>query len=104
MFLKKGEITDKVLDEKIHSHYKQSNKYLATYLIPEYTAYFIANGYYNSYMFEQSFDIIIETCIEHINVNIKITKKLKKDIKDLLEIKYGLSVESEDPLSFKKND
>lgn len=104
MFLKKDEINDKVLDKKIHSHYEQSNKYLATYLVPEYTAYFIANGYYKSYMLEQSFDLIIKTCIEHINVNVAISNKLKKDIKDLLKIKYGLSVESEEPLSFKKND
>ena len=104
MFLKKEDINNSILDEKISKHYDNSNEYLSTYVVPEYVAHFIANGYYNSYMFSQPFDLIINTCIEHINVNVELNEKLKNDIIDLLRIKYSLVIENENPLSFKKND
>lgn len=56
-------------------------------------------------MYEEKFQIHINSIMaELFNYEVQNKKQLKWNIRKLLKIKYGLEVEDEEPLDFKKND
>ena len=66
-------------------------------------AYYIATGYYNSAMYEARLQLHIDSIIDEIfNYKVKNKRELKRNIRKLLKIKYGLYIYDEDPLDFKK--
>ena len=107
MFLRKTDIdiSDEEFDRIIEPHHKKVEEYLEEYIIPEMVAYYIATGYYDSSMYEERFQIHINSVLaELFNYEVKNKKQLKKQIKKLLKVKYGLEIEDEDPLDFKRAD
>lgn len=107
MFLKDTDrdISDKEFEDIIEPHHKKVEEYLVEYIVPGVVAYYFATGYYDSTMYEEKFQIHINSIMaELFNYEVQNKKQLKRNIRKLLKIKYGLEVEDEEPLDFKKND
>lgn len=107
MFLKDTDrdISDKEFEDIIEPHHKKVEEYLEEYIVLEVVAYYFATGYYDSTMYEEKFQIHINSIMaELFNYEVQNKKQLKWNIRKLLKIKYGLEVEDEEPLDFKKND
>lgn len=105
MFLKDTDrdISDAEFANIIEPHFKRVEEYLEEYIIPEVISYYIATGYYDSAMYEKKFQIHINSILaELFNYDVKDNKKLKKNIKKLLKVKYGLEIDDEEPLDFIK--
>ena len=99
------DISDKQFEDLIEPHHKKVEAYLEEYIVPEVVAYYFATGYYDSTMYEEKFQIHINSIMaELFNYEVQNKKQLKRNIRKLLKIKYGLEVEDEEPLDFKKND
>lgn len=99
------DVSDKELEDIIEPHHKKVEEYLEEYIVPEVVAYYFATGYYDSTMYEEKFQIHINSIMaELFNYEVQNKKQLKRNIRKLLKIKYGLEVEDEEPLDFKKND
>lgn len=97
------DINEQEPENDIESHFKIVDKYLETYLIPELIAFYIATGYYTSSIHVEGFDIHINTVIKvWFNYNVKNLTNIRKCIVKILKIKYGLIIESEDPLILNK--
>ena len=107
MFLRNTniDISDEEFERIIEPHHKKVGDYLEVCIIPEVVAYYIATGYYTSSTYEESFQIHINSVLaEFFNYEVQNKKQLKKQIKKLLKVKYGLEIEDEEPLDFKRKD
>jgi len=86
----------------IKPHIDKVNSFHETYLVPEISAYYIATGYYNNALYEDSLLNHITSCTSTIDMNVSNEKKLIANVKELLLVKYGLEIENENPLIVKK--
>ena len=86
----------------IKPHIDKVNSFHETYLVPEISAYYIATGYYNNALYEDSLLNHITSCTSTIDMNVSNEKKLIANVKALLLVKYGLEIENENPLIVKK--
>lgn len=105
MFLKSTDrdISDKEFEEILLPHYKVVSRFLEEYVIPEVIAFYLASGFYGSCVYEESYRIHINSIVKEIfNCEISNMKELKRNIKKLLIVKYGLEIVDEDPLDFKE--
>lgn len=103
MFLKNGvnDISDDEFNLIISPHGDKVNQFVEEYIMPEVIAFYLATGYYESCMYEESLHIHINSIIAEVfNGEEKDRPKLIDNIKKLLRIKYGLVVINEDPLDF----
>ena len=103
MFLKSGvnDISDDEFELIISPHGDKVNQFIEEYIMPEVIAFYLATGYYENCMYEESLNIHINSIIAEVfNGEEKDRKKLIYNIKKLLGIKYGLVVINEDPLNF----
>ena len=91
------DLTDKEFEDITYPHQLQTELFLEEYIIPEYVAFYIASGYYESAIWEGSFDILINSSADVFNYIINDKNKLKKAIIKLLRSKYSLNVISEKP-------
>lgn len=96
MFVKKDK---KISEKKINSHLFQFNNYLNDFVAPDIIAYYIATGYYNSSIHEQSYEKLLNTCYEYIDFNLADKDLLLNNIKHILNIKYNLNITSLNPLN-----
>ena len=86
----------------IKPHIDKVNSFHETYLVPEISAYYIATGFYNNALYEDSLLNHITSCTSTIDMNVSNEKKLIANVKELLLVKYGLEIENENPLIVKK--
>lgn len=86
----------------IKPHIDKVNSFHETYLVPEISAYYIATGYYNNALYEDSLLNHITSCTSTIDMRVSNEKKLIANVKELLLVKYGLEIENENPLIVKK--
>ncbi len=70
--------------------------------MPEMIAYYIANAYYRSSMYESAFDLEYETAKDLVDIFHENKTKVKSEVINLLRVKYALIVVNENPLEFKK--
>lgn len=96
------DISDTEYNEVIKPHIDKVNNFHETYLVPEISAYYIATGYYNNALYEDSLLNHITSCTSTIDMNVSNEKKLIANVKELLLVKYGLEIENENPLIVKK--
>ena len=101
MFLKHldRDFTKDEIQNILNPHYKIVSKYLEEYVIPEVISFYIATGYYHSYVYEENFNIHIKSILgELFNYEVKYLYFIKRKVKSILKVKYNLKVISERPL------
>lgn len=96
------DVSQEEYDRYVLPHMELVEEYLRTYLIPDYVAFFITSAFRHE-LEEDSYDIFISSALDFFNVDYdkKMRITLKDEITKTLEIKYGLIIDKEDPLTFK---
>lgn len=104
MFLKNkiSDISDEEFDNIVLPHIKLIDSYLEDKIIPMTVSYHIATGFNSSSLFENTFDIHINSALDVFNFTIKDYSKLKCRIKHILLTEYNLKVTKETPLTIEK--
>ena len=76
--------------------------FMEKYIIPEFGAFYLANGYESGAIEENSYDILVNVILSLLGQTSEIKSRdlIKDNIKIFLKIKYGLAVINEDPLAF----
>lgn len=72
--------------------------YLEEFVAPEMIAHYIATGYYQSAVYEESFDLHVRTNLYNINYSFDNIDLIKFKVKEILLIKYFLLVVQEEPV------
>ena len=98
----KEDISDNDYNKTIGLHLKLTNKYVQTVLLPNLCAYYIAIGYYKSCMYNENYDIVINTIFDFFNLNLENTDMLKTNINEILKANYNLVIVRENPLDIKE--
>jgi len=106
MFLEKriDDITNEEFQNIILPHIEITNTYLEEKIIPMTVSHYISTGFENSSLFENTFDIHINSCIDVFNYNPKDMVKLKNRIKDILLNEYNMKITNETPLIIEKTN
>ena len=105
MFLKQldRDFTKEEEDNYLIPHLNMIHNYLEKCVFVDMAAFYLETGYWNSIMFEETFNIHIKSIQDELfNYEIKDLKETKERIKDILENKYGLRVVCERPLKFEE--
>ena len=92
------DLTDEEYNNSAKPHLKRTDLFLETYVIPEYSAYFIATGYYTNSIWEDSFETTINSTIDIFEYEIKDYNKFVDNVKTLLKHKYSLKTICESPI------
>lgn len=80
------------------THRQQFYLYLEEFVAPEMIAHYLATGYYQNAIYEESFDLHVRTNLFNINYAFENIDLIKSKIKDILRIKYFLLVVQEEPI------
>ena len=72
--------------------------YLEDFVAPEMIAHYIGTGYYQNAVYEESFDLHVRMNLDIINYKFSNINLIKSKVKEILRIKYFLSVIQEDPV------
>jgi len=104
MFLKRNinDISDEEFESIVLPHNKLMDSYLEDKIIPMTISHYIATGFENSSLFENSFEIHINSALDLFNFTIENKLKLKNEIKNILLQEYNLKVTKEAPLTLEK--
>lgn len=78
------------------------NAYIRDVILPDICAFYIATGYQNDAILEQTYTMHIKTVLDMFSNKFQITKKLKEDVSRILNEKYGFLVIQEEPLQLQK--
>lgn len=84
----------------INPHIDRFKKYIQEYVLPSICAFYIYSGYQMEALYTNSLDIFIKDVLAMTNEEYILTEKLKDDTKKILKLNYGLTIKTEDPLSF----
>ena len=103
MFIKNKNnyICDSDFERLIYPHMKMIDEYLETYVIPEFTAFYLASGYFTTSLYEEPLKVHLTSILQTFNHKISDMQQLKYNIRQLLIKKYGLIIINEKPLQFK---
>lgn len=96
------DVSDKELENIINPFYENYNDFVITYIMPEVIAFYIASSYYRKAMCDATLKQHYNSAKDIFNVSFENYNKVKKEIVELLRIKYSLEIVSEDPLELKK--
>ena len=96
------DITEYEFKSYIEPHIDRFKNYVQEYALADICAFYIFSGYQMEALYENSLDIFIKDVLSMMNEEYALTLDLKNDTKKILEDKYGLTINSEDPLSFKE--
>ena len=98
---------DKELSEEEYLELSQPfndkiDDFMEKYIIPEFGAFYLANGYDSGAIEENSYDILVNVILSLLGqtTDLKNRDAIKENIKIFLKLKYGLMVINEDPLAF----
>ena len=88
----------------VKPHFDLIDINLKEYVIPECCAFFIFSAYRNQ-LEEDSLDIFIYSALTSFNVSYKKNElaSLKKKIYKILKIKFGLTIQNEEPLKVQED-
>ena len=91
--------TDFELNNYVIPHFDTITNYFKKYVIPDACAFVIYSAYKNN-IEENSFHIFINDGLTHFNFEYskREINKMKKEVSEILRIKYGLKVINDDPL------
>ena len=99
---KMNDITDEEFERIIQPHVDLMDSYLENKIIPITIAYYITTGFDTSALFENTFDIHVNSALNMFNHALNDKDKLKNKIKDILLKDYNMKVTNETPLSIEK--
>ena len=88
-------------DNYVLPHLKKFDKYMLESVIPDICAFYIASGYNDGTLFENSLKIYINCVLDTINYDLDYSEKLKESVKKVLKEKYGLVTINENTLEFR---
>ncbi len=94
----KGNISNDEYDKYGSSHSIMCSKYLEHYVIADYIAFYLANGYYHSSLWESSFMQHFNSAADMFNLSFMNKDKVIEDTKRALKIKYSLEIIEEKPI------
>lgn len=81
------DISDKELEKAIDSFYDNYHEFVATYIIPETIAFYIASSYSRNAMLEATFFQHYNSVKDIFNIYDNDYRKIKKEVIKLLRIK-----------------
>ena len=96
------DITEYDFKRYINPHIDRFKNYVQEYALADICAFYIFSGYQMEALYENSLDTFINDVLSMMNEEYELTQDLKNSTKKILNNKYGLTITSEDPLSFKK--
>lgn len=99
----KNAISDDELNKIINPFYDNYNDFVITYVMPKVIAFYIASSYYRKAMCEATLRKHYNSAKDIFNISFENYTKVRKEIVNLLRIKYSLEIVSKDPLELKKN-
>lgn len=78
------------------------DEFMEKYIIPEFGAFYLANGYESGAIEENSYDILVNVILSLLGQTSEIKNRdaIKENIKIFLKLKYGITVINEEPLDF----
>lgn len=95
---KERDLSDEEWEQITDTHRHQFYLYLEEFIMPEILAHYIATGYYQNAIYEESFDLHITTNLSIVNYAFENINLIKSKVKDILRIKYFLLVVQEEPV------
>lgn len=98
----KNDVSDDELNKIINPFYDNYNDFVITYVMLEVIAFYIASSYYRKAMCEATLRKHYNSAKDIFNISFKNYTKVRKEIVNLLRIKYSLEIVSKDPLELKK--
>lgn len=98
----KNDVSDDELNKIINPFYDNYNDFVITYVMPEVIAFYITSSYYRKAMCEATIRKHYNSAKDIFNISFENYTKVRKEIVNLLRIKYSLEIVSKDPLELKK--
>lgn len=100
MFLteKYRHLSDDDWENITETHRQHFYLYLEEFVAPEMIVHYLATGYYQNAIYEESFDLHVRTNLYNINYAFENIDLIKSKIKDILRIKYFLEVVEQEPV------
>ena len=98
----KEDITDEEYNNYILKESNDEVAYLTDFIIPEFIAFTISNGYIKGYTEYNNYDIHIKTALTYFNIKVN-EDDIKQKVTEILKEKYDLHIISEKPLDFKSS-
>lgn len=97
------DITAKQFREVLLPFLKTLDIFLENNVIPEFCAYYIATGYKTDSLWEDTYEIHVNSACDFFNhdMNKSDLKEIRKKTKKILLDKYGLEIIRVNPLKFK---
>lgn len=87
----------------IDQHINYIGNYLEEFIVPDVIAFYLASGYYESKLYENSLDIFINSVLaQFFNYEVKNLTVVRRNTIKILKIKYNLEISCDCPLRFKK--
>lgn len=96
------DISDEEFTKLLKPFSDNYNEYLESYIMPEVSAYYIANSYYRHSMYKGSFLQHYNSAKDIINYFSEDYEKVKVEVYRLLRVKYALLIINENSLEIKK--
>lgn len=97
------DISDEECKNVIDPFYDNFDEYVATYIMPEVIAFYIASSFYRNAMWEATFYQHYNSAKDIFNISDDENyDKVKAEVIKLLRMKYSLEIICEDPLDFKR--
>ncbi len=97
------DIEDKELEQRYAEFYKNYDLYMIKYVIPEVFASQLASCYYRDLIIGDDLRIYIGSISDAFNISFNFAD-IRKDVEDILRIKYNLLITNDRPLVMKKCD
>lgn len=100
MFLtnKDRDLSEEQWEKITYEHRQHYYLYLEEFIAPEIMAHYIATGYYQNAIYEESFDLHIRSNLNIINYTFDNIDLIKSKVIEILKIKYFLLVVQEEPV------
>lgn len=92
---------DEELDERYLDYYDNYDLYMKKYIIPEVYASQLASYYYRDLMTNETLKQYIGGIGDAFNVSVKF-EDIRKDIEEILKIKYNLIITNDEPVTIKR--
>lgn len=96
-----GDVSNFEYENYVLPHMEKFDKYMVDSIIPDICAFYIASGYNDGHLFENSLKTFINCVLDTINYEFKYYDQVKESVKRILEEKYWLVTINEDPLEFR---
>ena len=80
------------------THRQQFYLFLQDFIMPEIIAHYLATGYYQNAIYEESFDLHIRSNLNIINYTFDNIDLIKSKVIEILKIKYFLEVVEQEPV------